>query len=418
MKKFLSYALVAMMIVATVAVSVSAVSWVKGDGYNVYSGANYSDSEIVAKSDVTMTDNGDGSVTVKQGGYYKAYTGDNNYGGVATAEKVGLDGLEVVVDFAEAPTPTNDCWFGILLLEEPRVFNTADMASNGGWLPLIRFNVPNLEYHGDMFSNDGGQSDVNGNMFGIQSGDTIKMSVKYAYGQYIITYDHNGQVFEVPADKSLSASNRLLEDGGMAHVVVTGTLLGDLCDWEYTVSVKEGEGISAEELANREFELSKGSVGAEISGFASDIDGYYNEVVALAAENNRSEDEEILAELAAIDQAKLDVEAAALAVEEAPDAAAVEAAKTAAIDARTAAKNALDNANLYIEINGAAEEEKKEEPKTDASETPAPEADAAEETEEKAEGKDNKTLIIIIIVVVVVAVVAVVAVVLGKKKKQ
>ena len=53
MKKFLSFALVAMMVVLA-ALSVSAVEWVAGDGYNVYTGTYYDQSESVGLSEVKL----------------------------------------------------------------------------------------------------------------------------------------------------------------------------------------------------------------------------------------------------------------------------------------------------------------------------------------------------------------------------
>ena len=284
------------------------------------------------------------------------------------------------------------------------------MAANAGWNPLIRFNVPNLEFHGDMFTNDTGRSEIQGTLFGLQSGDVLKMSVEYKLGQYYITYDHNGQIYEVPVDKSRSATNRLLEDGGMAHVVVTGTLLGDLSDWKYTVSVTPGKGISEEELANREFEQSKGASVAEVAGYAFDIAKALEEAKTVAGENAS---EEITSAVATIEAAGEAAAAALVAVEEAPDAAAVEVAIQDGKDAKAAAVAALDEINLYIEMFGGEEAPVEETP---VEETPVEEG-PVEETPEVEEEGGNSTLIIIIVVVVVV-VIALLAVVLGKKKKN
>ena len=106
MKKFLSYALVAVMLVAAVAVSASALTWSTGEGLWVHEGANYGSAEATKASPVVVTNNDDGSITVEQGGYWKApYTN----GGVFTKELVGLDGLSVELYFEKAPIATNDC---------------------------------------------------------------------------------------------------------------------------------------------------------------------------------------------------------------------------------------------------------------------------------------------------------------------
>ena len=356
MKKFLSYALSAIMIVAMIAVSVSAVEFVKGDGYNTWSGPSYADSVNMGLSPVTMTVNEDGSVTVEQGGYYRTFQSDNNYGGVATAEKVGLDGLEVTINFEEVPVPTNDCWFGLLLLQNPYPFNTADMAPTGGYNPLIRFNVPNLEFYSPTFTGLG-NSDMTEpaapyGMFALQSGDTLKMSVKYKFGQYFVTYVHNDMVYEVPADKTIDASNLFVgQYGGKAHVVVTGTLLGDLNTWKYTVSVKEGVGITDEQLAAQEFELSKGAAATDIETYASDIEYYYEEALKTAG-YDAVEYDDIMEALYDIVEARDEVAQAEEDLGIAADADAIAKALDDAVNARIKARDAYYDVEWYAEDYG------------------------------------------------------------------
>ena len=401
MKKFLSFALVAMMIVVA-AVSVNAVEWVAGDGYDVYSGASYGEATVVEKSPVELTVNEDGSATVAQGGYYKAYTeanGYNNFGGVATAEKVGLNGLEVVVNFDTVPAYTNDCWFGVLLVQEAHPFDTTNMAPTGGWNPLIRFNQPYLEMYSPTFGGLGNSTATDpaspAGMFGLQSGDTLKMNVEYKLGQYYITYTHNDMVYEVPADKTLDASNLLLDQEGKAHVVVTGTLLGDLCDWKYTVSVTEGEGVSEEELANREFEQSKGAAAAEVKTYVGDMANFLAKAKETVGETTN---EDVLALVDAIDAVVATSDALVAGIEEAADADAVAAALQAAKDARKVADDNFKSIEDYIATYG-------EEALTGAAEEEAP----AEETA----GFPVWVIVVIVVVVVVIAAVA-----LGKKKKN
>ena len=69
MKKFLSYALVAVMLVAAVAVSASALTWTTGEGLWVHEGADYGSAEATKASPVVVTNNDDGSITVEQGGF-------------------------------------------------------------------------------------------------------------------------------------------------------------------------------------------------------------------------------------------------------------------------------------------------------------------------------------------------------------
>ena len=110
MKKFLSYALVAMLIIAAVAMSASALTWGKGEGFWVHTGANYGEAVAIEHSPITITNNPDGSITVEQGGYYKAPTAnsaqDSTNGGVFSTEPVGLDDLTIEVRFDKAPQTT------------------------------------------------------------------------------------------------------------------------------------------------------------------------------------------------------------------------------------------------------------------------------------------------------------------------
>ncbi|MBE6682074.1 MAG: hypothetical protein E7600_07315 [Ruminococcaceae bacterium] len=442
MKKFLSYALVAMMIVATVAVSASAVEFVKGDGYDTWSGASYSDSTNAGKSPVSMNVNEDGSVTVEQGGYYKEFKSDNNFGGVATKDMVGLDGLEVTVNFEEVPSPTNDCWFGVLLVQNPYPFNTGDMAPTGGYNPLIRFNTNYVEFYSPTFTGLGNSTSTDpaapDGMFGLQSGDTLTMSVKYELGQYMVTYKHNDMVYEVPADKTIDASNLFLDTlGGKAHVVVTGTLLGDLNTWKYTVSVKEGEGISEEELANRAFELSKNEVKTSIETYLSDIDTCLADGIMAAG---GVADDNVAAALSTIAQAKVDMEEIAAELVDAADQEALDLLNTDAIAVRGAATAAVDEiVNVYAEgvepltevPEGAVEaitpsgettrpskQVKEEEATKKPSNTNGPVNVPEPVVTEEEDAKAGFPVWAIILIVVAVVVVVVVVVVLGKKKKN
>ncbi len=402
MKKFLSCCLVAVMLVSVFAVSASALSWTAGEGFIAFEGVSYSEKTEIGPSPVVYTDNGN-SVDVKQGGYYD---GANINAGVMTNEKVGLDGLEVTVDFKKAPIATNDCWFAIHLMQKPELFNTGKMAENMGYVNLIRFGDPKLEMYTETFGGVGSSEiGANDNMFAIKTGDKLTLKVRYEYGQYVMTYDHNGKIYEVPADKTLSHSENAFAEDGMAHVVVTGSLLGADNDWEYTVTVKEGVGISEEQKANAAFEKSKKVVLDEIVSYAAQIAQF--EAVANSAVEGKdySADEDIVAAFAAIETAKADVEAAKTALVEAADDAAVAAVKESAGAAVAVARNASASVEeLSVFLGDEAEE------------APAVDETDVEIAPEAEEG--SMLPIIIAIIAVVIVVIAVVAVVLGKKKKN
>lgn len=409
MKKFLSLALVAIMLVASVAVTASAVDFVAGAGYDLYSGASYSEAVNEGKAPNTMTVNDDGSVTVEQSGYYKDPKGDENFGGVATAEKVGLNGLVVEIAFDEVPAVTSgsDCWFGLHLMAQPKVFNTGDIPGNPGYIPLIRFNRPNVEFYEGVTAFSGtGSTEINPNIFGFKAGDVLKMSVKYELGQFMITYDHNGETYEVPADKTLAASDAVFADG-TAYVVVTGTCLGLESNWKYTVKVTEGAALTEEEIASKAFEQSKKAAADVVAESLEDAKSALEDAKELAGD---MDDAEVLDAIAAIEAAIVEAEAADADIIAAADEAAVAAAQEKAVAAKNAATGAVDTIEAYIEMMG---DEEAEEPAED--EAPAAdEAPAVDEAPEETEGV-NVGLIIAIIAIVVVVVV-VLAVVLKKKK--
>ena len=418
MKKFLSYVLVALMLVACVSVAVSAVDFVAGKGYTLYSGASYGEAVDEGKAPVTMTVNDDGSVSVEQAGYYKDPKGDENFGGVATAEKVGLNGLEVEITFEEVPavTSSTDCWFGIHLMEYPRVFNASAMTDNRGYVPLIRFNRPNVEFYNGVTGFTGiGQSEINPAIFGFKAGDVVKMSVKYELGQFIVSYDHNGEIYDVPADRTLELSDAVFADG-TAYVVVTGTRLGMDSNFKYTVKVTEGAALTAEQIASKEFEKSKKAASDEIDNSIDQIEGYFEDAVE---EAEGITDDSIAAAIAEIESAMMSAEAAKAALLAATEQTQVDEALAAALAAKDAAKNAGEAVTMIIENGDFADDTTSEEAPVDtpADETPADEADETPADDEADEEGGVNVGLIIAIIAIVVVIVVVVVVVLKKKKK-
>ncbi len=408
MKKFLSYALVAMMLVAVVAVSASALTWGHGEGLWVHEGASYSDAQPTALSPVVVTNNDDGSITVEQGGYWKGPYLD---GGVYTNELVGLDGLSVELYFEKAPVATNDCWFAIHLLDKSQLFTTD--ANTLGYKNLIRFVDPKMEYYAPSWGGNGASEiGANDNIFAIVTGDTIKMDVKYELGQYIVTYTHTTgdlvRSFTVPADKTLDVSKEVFNATGKAYLSICGSLLGPESDWKYTVKVTEGVGLTDEQIAAQAFEQGKSVNKASIEGYAVAIEGHKTAALAALEGKNYAEDAAINEALADLDAAIADAEAAKADIVAATD----EEASAAALAKAEAAKAAAAAAQATVEEMA----EYLEAPVEDAPADEAPVVDPAPVVEDEAEGLG--VLPIIIIVVVVIAVIVVVVLVSKKKKKD
>lgn len=409
MKKFLSYALVAMMIIAAVAVSASALTWTSGEGLWVHTGADYGSSEAVALSPVVLTNNDDGSITVEQGGYWKAPYTD---GGVATVEQVGLDGLSVEVYFEKAPIATNDCWFAIHLMDQAKLFTTD--ATTLGYKNLIRFADPKMEFYAPSWGGNGSSEiGANDNIFAIQTGDTIVMDVKYELGQYVVSYTHKTasgeKTFTVPAEKTLDVSNQVFNATGKAHVSICGSLLGAESDWKYTVKVTEGVGLTDEQIAAQAFEQGKSVSKASIDAYAVAVEAHKAAALSYLEGKDASADTAITEALAAIDAAIADVAAAQAEVVDAADEEAVAAALAKAEGAKAAASAAEATVEEMAEYLEAPVKKGEEE---------APVVDAAPVVDEAPAEEGGNMLPIIIVIVVVVIVVAVVAVVASKKKKQ
>lgn len=407
MKKFLSIALVAMMLVAVVAMSASALTWSHGEGLWVHEGPDYGNAEAKALSPVVVTNNDDGSITVEQGGYWKGPYLD---GGVYTNELVGLDGLSVELYFEKAPVATNDCWFAIHLLDKSQLFTTD--ANTLGYKNLIRFVDPKMEYYVPSWGGNGASEiGANDNIFAIVTGDTLKMDVKYELGQYIFTYTHTTgdlvRSFTVPADKTLDVSKEVFNATGKAYLSICGSLLGPESDWKYTVKVTEGVGLTDEQIAAQAFEQGKSVNKASIDAYAVAIEGHKAAALAALEGKDYAEDAAINEALAALDAAIADVAAAQAEIVEAAD----EEASAAALAKAEAAKAAASAAQATVEEMA----EYLEAPAEDAPVDEAPVVDPAPVVEDEAEGLGVLPIIIIVVVVLAVIVVIVLA---SKKKKN
>ncbi len=407
MKKFLSYALVATMLVAVVAMGVSALTWDHGEGLWVHSGASYGEAEPTELSPVVLTENADGTITVEQGGYWK---GPNLDGGVFTTEPVGLDGLSVELTFEKAPIATADCWFAIHLLDKGQLFTTDDATK--GYKNLIRFKDPKMEYYGAVWGSAGASEvGANDNIFDIKTGDKLVMDVKYELGQYIVSYTHTTgdrvRTFTVPADKTLDISKEVFNSTGKAHVSICGSLLGAETDWKYTVKVTEGVGLTDEQIAAQAFEQGKSSAKATIDQFIAAIEGHKTAALAALEGKDYAEDAQVNEALATLDTAAADVAAALEEVIAADSQEAVDAAAAKAEAAKVAASGAQASVEELAEmLNDLAAEE----------EVVVPEVDDNKKVEPKKEGGFPAWAWGVIAAVVVVVIV--VAVVASKKKKN
>lgn len=416
MKKFLSYALVATMLVAVVAMGVSALTWDHGEGLWVHSGASYGEAVATELSPVVVTENADGTITVEQGGYWKGpdekSPNSSLDGGVFTTEPVGLDGLSVELTFEKAPIATADCWFAIHLLDKGQLFTTDDATK--GYKNLIRFKDPKMEYYGAVWGGTGtSEVGANDNIFDIKTGDKLVMDVKYELGQYIVSYTHTTgdkvRTFTVPADKTLDISKEVFNSTGKAHVSICGSLLGSETDWKYTVKVTEGVGLTDEQIAAQAFEQGKSTAKSTIDQYIAAIEGHKAAALFALEGKNYAEDAQVNEALAALDTAAADVAAALEDVIAAEDQEAVDAASAKAEAAKVAASGAQASVEELAEMLDDLVPEEETEVVVDD-----------KKDDDKVAPKDGFKMPVwgwIAIAVVVVAVI-VVAVVASKKKKD
>ena len=124
MKKFLSFALVAVMLFASISLIASAEApkadeFIANNGFFIYEGKS-NKTDVQDPATLKDTDKG---LRVVHGGYYSS--GDN-CGGVVSAEKYDLNGFEATVYFEKAPEveTTTDCWVAMDFLAAPRAFFT------------------------------------------------------------------------------------------------------------------------------------------------------------------------------------------------------------------------------------------------------------------------------------------------------
>ncbi len=423
MKKFLVYCLVAIMLVASVSVvaSAAAADWTKGNGFHVYkpadetqpkSAANRSDeTRLETNSPVTTQDAaGEFGVKVSHKGYFE--TGDN-WGGVVSNERFGLDGLEITVVFEEVPEvdSSDDCWIAIDLVNEPRSFTTG-ANFNPGFIQLVRFGRPEIELYGSTGWAFLAGSGINGSDFAVKSGDTLKLNARYENSQYIITVSHNDTAsFEVPTEITYPLSDEIFLDG-TAHALVMASCFGVDKNFKYTVNVKPGSPLTEEQIAAKAFEKAKIANIATVETAIEDITDILEDALEEAGDSTIEDVTSSVAVIeAALETATAQLELANAATNDEES----NAAKDAALAAKVEADEALSALETYMEFFGDS-----------APVEPAPEETGDDATEETPNATDVVTTeeeggvpawVWIVIAAVVVVVVAVV-VVLGKKKKN
>ena len=259
MKKFLSFALVAVMLFATIAVvafaeTPKADDFIAGEGFCVYEGPSYGEAETDGtKTPAIVSDDAKG-VKVSHGGYYKNVPA-GDLGGVATAEKYDLDGLEITIQF-EKILHSSDCWLAIDFLENPETFNAGgDFAKNRGIVQLIRYansytqvSDPNAWDVG-YYDSQAEDLSVNG-IFDITDGDSITVklnAVDRGSGIYTMTYGAEGyDDFTAPTEFDLS---EIFPDGKAYIVIEVSSLGAKDGDFVYYITdITNGEAITEEEI--------------------------------------------------------------------------------------------------------------------------------------------------------------------------
>ena len=259
MKKFLSIALAAVLLVTALSViafaaAPKAADFKANNGFFIYEGK----STKTDVQDVPTVADSDNGVKVVHGGYYAS--GDN-CGGVVSVNKYELDGFEARVYFEKAPevTAETDCWVAFDFLAAPRAFytNKFDVAAGGnqGIMNLVRFGRPYLEVYDGVeafaqkYNTQKESAELNA-MFSITSGTTITVKVaKNENGTYALTFEKDGKSFTVPYEFDMS---KALADG-KAHfsVIASCETAGDDAWTYYITNIKqkgdapEGDGSPA-----------------------------------------------------------------------------------------------------------------------------------------------------------------------------
>ena len=133
------------------------------------------------------------------------------------------------------------------------------------------------------------------------------MDVRYELGQYIMSYTHmtagGVKTFEVPADKTLDISKEVFNSTGEAYLSILGSTLGLDSDWKYTVTVREGVGLTDEQIAGQAFEQSKGVASVTIDSYIVSIDAHKEACIAALEGKFYANNDDVTDALEALDEA-------------------------------------------------------------------------------------------------------------------
>ena len=197
------------------------------------------------------------------------------------------------------------------------------------------------------------------------------MNVDYIDCQYVMSYEHITETgikfFEVPADKTLDVSLEVFSvNGGKAYVSILGSVLGLDSDWEYTVSVKEGEDLTDEQITAQEFELSKGSTRASINELAAGVVKAREAAdEAIIDKAGAMEDADVLEAYAELDEADAEITEAYATLDRATNVSEISKALTLAERAKARASEAqasVEQAAEFLDDAPVIEEPVEDEP--------------------------------------------------------
>lgn len=243
MKKFLSMAIAAVLLVSAFSVIALAAApkadeFVANNGFFVYEGKS-NKTDVQDKAEMADTDKG---LKIVHGGYY---TSGDNCGGVVSVNKYELDGFEATVYFEKAPevTTETDCWVAFDFLAAPKAFytNNFDVSAGGnqGIMNLVRFGKPYFELYDGItgfsqkYNTQSEPAEINA-MFSIKSGTTITVKVaKNENGTYALTFVNGNSTFTIPYDLDMSTA---LADGKAHFSVIASCETAPADAWTYYIT--------------------------------------------------------------------------------------------------------------------------------------------------------------------------------------
>jgi len=409
MKKFLSIALVALMLcTVALAAAPTVAEFTANNGFFIYENKSTKlDPEVQDPAEMADTATG---LQVVHGGYY---TSGDNCGGVVSNEKYDLNGFTATVYFEKAPevTTDTDCWVAMDFLAAPRAFYTnnfnVENGGNQGILNLIRFGRPYFEaYEGitgfsQTWNSQSVDASVNA-MFSITSGTTLTVKVaRTETNTYTLTFSREGfEDYTIPYEWAVGD---LFADGKAHFSVIASCEIAPENGWTYYITnIENGVALTEEEIAAMEAAKAEAERLANVEAATKETDGVAEDVAEIVARAEATGSQAAI-DKAAEAQAAIDASYAAIEANE------FEEAKTQSDLARDLVKETKDLCKEAEEEAAPNEGEVVEG------------GDEVVEGDEVAEGDDAAEeggfpLWIVFVIIAVVVVVVVVVVVLGKKK--